>query len=125
MTLPNADRAIIRRAKLFDYLLSPAHPIGRLKARFFTNLGYSQEDWRRLEADLRSQHLSQPATPGDKTPYGQKYEIRAKLRGPSGYAPEVVSVWIIRTGDDVPRFVTAYPGGLYEVSGTRHHCSGE
>ena len=42
MTLPNSDRAVIEGAKLFDYLLSRAHPVGRFKARFFESLGYSQ-----------------------------------------------------------------------------------
>jgi hypothetical protein len=111
VTLPNADRAVIGEAKLLDYLLSRAHPVGRFKARFFTSLGYSQEEWGQLEADLRSQHLTQPATLVGTTRHGRKYEIRAILRGPSGHAVAVVSVWIIRAGEEVPRFVTAYPGG--------------
>ena len=111
MTLPNADRAVIKRAKLFDYLLSPAHPIGRFKAPFFKKLGYSQEDWRRLETDLRNQHLPQLATPVGRTAYGQKYAIRAMLKGSGGREAEVVSVWIVRDREDFPRFVTAYPGG--------------
>ena len=111
MTLPNADRAVIEGAKLFDYLLSRSHPVGRFKAKFFTSLGYFREGWERLEADLRSQHLSQPATLVATTRHGRKYEIRAMLKGPSGPAAEVLSVWIIRPGEEVPRFVTAYPGG--------------
>lgn len=92
-------------------LLSRAHPVGRFKARFFTSLGYSQKDWRRLAADLRDQHLSQFATLVATTRHGRKYEIRAMLTGPSGHAVEVVSVWIIRSGEEVPRFLPAYPGG--------------
>ena len=41
MKLPNASGAIIEPAKLRDYLLSPAHPVGRFKAPFFVALGYS------------------------------------------------------------------------------------
>ena len=111
MTLPNADRALIPEAKLFDYLLSPVHPVGKFKARIFTGLGYSQRNWQRLEADLRNQHLTQSATLVETTRHGRKYEIRAILRGPGGQAAEVVSVWIIRANDEAPRFVTAYPGG--------------
>ena len=55
--LPNASLAIIDSAKLRDYLLSPAHPVGRFKAPFFAALGYAQEQWQQLEADLRAQHL--------------------------------------------------------------------
>ena len=34
MKLPAAERAIIAQAKIQDYLLSTAHPVGRFKARF-------------------------------------------------------------------------------------------
>ena len=43
--------------------------------------------------------------------YGQKYLVRGILKGPSGRAAEVVTVWIIQSGEGVPRFVTAFPGG--------------
>ena len=46
-----------------------------------------------------------------QTPYGQKYLIRAMLLGPSGSSSAVVSVWIVLTGEEFPRFVTAYPEG--------------
>lgn len=63
MKLPNAGRAVIDPAKLRDYLLSPAHPVGRFKAPFFVALGYAQDQWPQLEADLHAQHLSQEAQP--------------------------------------------------------------
>ena len=111
MKLPNAGRATIDPTKLRDYLLSSAHPVGRFKVQFFETLGYAQDDWPRLEADLRAQHLSQDAQPATGSQYGQKYEIRAILTGVAGRSAEVVSVWIILVGEDTPRFVTAYPGG--------------
>ena len=109
MRIPNADRAIIDPVKLHGYLLSRSHPVGRFKAAFFHALGYSSEEWRQLEADLRNQHLSQDVTLEDQTPYGQKYSIRATLIGPSGSSADVVSVWVVRTREELPRFVTAYP----------------
>jgi hypothetical protein len=109
--LPNTDRAEIDSGKLRDYLLSPTHPVGRFKARFFKALGYVAAEWQTLEADLRIQHLSQRAKPGPKLAYGQSYTIRAILKGPNGQAAMVVSVWFIGVASDVPRFVTAYPGG--------------
>ena len=111
MTLPNADRAVIKRAKLVDYVLSYSHAVGRFKARFFASLGYSHENWQQFESDLRRQHLTQSATLVATTRYGRKYEIRAILKGPSGRVSEVVSVWMIRAGEEAPHFVTAYPGG--------------
>lgn len=111
MRLPNADRAVIPHEKLYGYLLSEAHPIGRFKASFFAGLGYKSETWQRFSEDLRVQHLSQDARLVASTPFGQKYEIRAILKGPLGGPTMVVSAWFVRTGTDVPRFVTAYPGG--------------
>jgi len=102
LRIPNAERAVIEPAKLHAYLLSRNHPIGRFKAAFFLALGYSSENWRQLEAALRSQHLSQDATAEAPTPYGQKYAIRATLGGPSGNSAEVVSVWVVRTGEEFP-----------------------
>jgi hypothetical protein len=64
----------------------------------------------RLEADLRPQHLSQDVTLEEQTPYGQKYSIRATLIGPSGSSADVVSVWFVRTGEEIPRLVAAYRG---------------
>ena len=107
--LPRADQAVVEPTKLHGYVLSTSHPVGRFKARFFERLGYSAEHWARFEADLRSQHLANDADELESTQYGQKYEIRAMLNGPTGQA-DVVSVWLIRHGESIPRFVTAYPG---------------
>jgi len=109
MKLPAADRAIIAPAKIRDYLLSTSHPVGRFKAPFFASLGYTISTWRRLDEDLRSLAVSGDAVLGKDSPYGQKYEIRGILRGPSGRSAEVLTVWIIRFGADVPQFVTAFP----------------
>ena len=109
MRIPNADCAVIDPVKLHGYLLSRSHPVGRFKVAFFHALGYSSGKWRQLEADLRSQHLSRNVTLETQTPYGKKYSIHAPLVGPSGSSAEVLSIWVVRTGEEFPRFVTAYP----------------
>ena len=38
-------------------------------------------------------------------------EFRGILSGPSGKEAEVVSVWIVLDGENILRFVTAFPGG--------------
>lgn len=107
----NADRALIEAAKLRGYLLSPTHPVGRFKAIFFRSLGYSVSQWRRLEADLRAHLLENETESHEDTPYGRKFTVRGTLEGPNGKRVELVAVWIMAAGEDVPRFVTAYPGG--------------
>lgn len=111
MLLPDADRTEIDPAKLREYLLSTDHPLGRFKARFFGALGFSANRWEELESALRTQHLTQDAEAGTSAAYGQKFTIRAILKGPTGESAMVVSVWFIPSGETVPRFVTAYPGG--------------
>ena len=108
--LPNPHRAVIDRDKLEKYLLSSSHPLGRFKAVFFRSLGFSGSDWRRLEAAFR-EFLHKPALPKEQTKYGRKYLICGTLEGPNGRKADVVTVWIVRQGEDMPRFVTAYPGG--------------
>jgi hypothetical protein len=112
MKLPAAERAVIEAAKIRDYLLSTSHPVGRFKTAFFTGLGYTRANWRRLEADLRDLAVTGDAQPGRTSPYGEKYEIRGILSGPSGKSAEVLTVWIILVGGDVPQFVTAFPGEM-------------
>ena len=108
MRLPNAANAVILPAKLQEYLLSPTHVTGRYKAAFFRRLGYEQDGWEILERDLRSL-LLEDAIELETTDYGEKYAVRGVLEGPNGRVADIVSVWIILAGTDVPWFVTAYP----------------
>ena len=108
--LPNCDRAFIDPSKLTDYLLSPAHPIGRFKAAVFMALGYTQDQWEVLEGDLLSMARANPAIPGQPSAYGQKYEVSGILKGPSGRSGRFVSIWLIPAGEDAPRLVTVIPG---------------
>jgi len=109
MNLPNADRAFIDPAKVRDYLLSSAHPVGRFKAAFFLSLGYTQEDWGRLRDDLLALAVTGAALPQQESDFGRKFEVTGMLKGPSGRSAEIRSVWITPNEEIAPRFVTAYP----------------
>jgi hypothetical protein len=110
MRLPAAERAYVDPAKVRDYLLSPVHPQGRFKADFFRRLGYTRPKWPRLHRDLKDAATHEGAIPAALTVFGQLFELRVMLRGPSGRAARIVTIWIIRREEDFPRFVTAYPG---------------
>ncbi len=79
MRLPNCDRAIVADAKVRDYLLSPSHPVGRFKSSFFYALGFSVNDWEILRDALLRLAGTAEATPGQESPFGQKFEIRGIL----------------------------------------------
>lgn len=111
MRLPGVDRAVVDAAKTRDYLLSDSHPVGRFKAAFFVALGYSVADWEGLATDLRGHAMNNESVATEANEYGQKYEVRGRLEGPTGRAAALVAVWIVLLGEDFPRFVTAFPGG--------------
>ena len=110
MVLPGSEHAVIDAAKLRDYLLSHEHPVGRFKAVFFERLGYEKPSWPRLQHDLLELCRTGAAVEGQTSQFGRKYEVRGTLEGPSGRRAEVVTVWVILVGEDVPRLVTAFPG---------------
>jgi hypothetical protein len=107
--LPNYERAIIPVAKTRDYLLATEHPVGRSKARFFASLGYTRNGWAALERALREQHLVAAAIVVERSKFGAKFAIIEVIKGPNGKAAKVRSIWLLRKGEEVPRFVTAYP----------------
>ncbi len=110
MKLPHAELAVIETEKIRDYLLWASHPIGRFKAPVFQAMGYRQDQWEQLAADLREQHALSEVDEVVETQHGRKYAIRANLKGPNGRTFAMQSIWIILKGEDVPRFVTTYPG---------------
>ncbi len=111
MRLPNADLAIVEDAKVRDCTSCPG-PIrlGEFKSVFFVALGFSGDQWQLLRDALLQLALTSDASPGQHSPFGLKFEIRAILRGPSGRQADVVTVWMVSNGLNFPHFVTAYPG---------------
>jgi hypothetical protein len=107
--LPNAENARIDARKLRDYALNFGHDVGQFKAAFFAQMGYTADDWQRLERDIREQHLDRPAEMGEASAYGTKYTITAPLSGPEGGSRWVTTVWIIRPGNIYADLVTIEP----------------
>lgn len=110
MKLTGVHQAIVDGAKVRDYLLLLEHPIGRFKAASFGTLGYTRDQWQRLQQELLEPGQSGTAEQGRKSAFGQKYEVRGILTGPSGGRAEIVTVWSVLNGEESPRFVTAFPG---------------
>jgi hypothetical protein len=116
MPIPGFENAVIEPAKLRDYVLSRDHPIGRYKAVVFGKLGYTKENWEDLDRDIREQILPAQFGRVDTTPFGKKYVITGVLKGPSGVVAAVVTVWIVKDGEEIPTFITIYPlKGPYDI----------
>lgn len=98
-------------AKVRDYLLSREHPIGQFKAAVFESVGYRQESWQVLQADLLAVAAFDGARLKATTEYGQLFEVPAMLQGPLQRVLPVISVWLLARGENIPRLVTVYPRG--------------
>jgi len=103
------ELAYIPREKLTRYLLAETHPVGGPKAQFFRRLGYSESNVDMLERNLLEIARTQPIQDVISSQYGVKFVIEGTLTAPVGTRVSVVTVWIIESEDDNPRFVTAYP----------------
>jgi hypothetical protein len=108
-TVPACDRATIDPAKVHRYLLSPTHPVGRSKALFFGRFGFDAGNPDALIRALLSHVRDTPVAATDTSPYGTKYRVEGPLPSPDGRNPRVGTVWMILSGESVPRFVTAFP----------------
>ena len=108
MQLPNRVLSIIAQEKLTEYVLNTRHKRGGTKARLLVQFGYTVQNWRRLEADIRH-GLYAEVDLVRPTEYGMRYEIRMMLQTPRGVPLTVRTIWQIDDGREVPRLITLYP----------------
>lgn len=109
MKLPNADKLVVEREKVADYLLNPVHPDNGGKAEFFGKLGFRRKEWETLAAALRTLAQTADVAGSAESPHGRKYVIVGQIESPDGKAAQVRTIWIMDKGLDVARLVTAYP----------------
>lgn len=107
--LPNAGIGRVDTRKLSDYLLNPAHPDNGGKAAFFLGLGFARSDVATLGSALLSLAVEGTLARRVISVHGTKFVVDGILQSPSGSEAVVRPVWIVDTGDDAPRLVTAYP----------------
>jgi hypothetical protein len=107
--LPNADKVIIEREKILDYLLNPKHRIGASKANFFIKFGFSAGKWKILAEALRIHGQTTDVIKVRETNLGPQYVVEGKLNTPDGRTPFVRSIWQMDKGAVAPRLITAYP----------------
>jgi hypothetical protein len=100
--------ATIALEKLTEYVLNTRHKRGGTKARLLAQFGYTVQNWRRLEADIRN-GLDTEVDLMRPTEYGTRYEIRMALQTPRGVLLTVRTIWQIDNEREVPRLITLYP----------------
>jgi hypothetical protein len=109
MKLPYAARARVDRRKVVEYLLSPSHPDGTSKARFFSAFGFSVDEWQVFARALRTHGRAQDVTASVESRHGTRYSVDGPLETPDGRNPRIRTVWILSKGLRSPRLITAHP----------------
>jgi hypothetical protein len=106
--MPEAAQAIVEEKKLIDYLLNNEHPIGKGKAKFFGQHGFSKEQASRMVKALCHHAKNNPVINVEENQFGKKYSVACNIQTPDERDPCILSVWIVEGGKP-PRLVTAYP----------------
>lgn len=106
--LPRGDEAILDIRKIEDYCLNASHPRGRHKARVFREaLELQRGDATWLRDVLLESAGSAEASPIAVDPWGAHWRLDATIRR-HGKSAVVRTIWIVRTGESAPRFVTCW-----------------
>jgi hypothetical protein len=111
MNLPHSKNASVEERKLRAYLLSDTHSVGKVKAKYFRELGYGEDNVDLLRDALLRIAIVDEVSESVATPFGVKYVVDGELVAPAGIVANIRTVWILEEGETNPRFVTAYPSG--------------
>jgi hypothetical protein len=105
---PYSDRAVLDIRKIEDYCLNAPHPRGRHKARVFRKaLELQRADASWLRGVLLDAARSNEARQLEADMWGSHWRIDVTVER---HARTVVvrTIWIVRTGEKMPRFVTCW-----------------
>jgi hypothetical protein len=72
-------------------------------------MGFDESNVDVLEVGLLEIAQNEDVAKTETTPYGTKYVIYGTMATPVGEFIELLTVWMIDTGQENPRFITAYP----------------
>ena len=109
MRLPDAERAVVAKEKITEYLLSFTSLEGASKARFFYSFGFRTEQWEVFAEALRELCSQYEVVEISEEEFGIQHVIIGRIVTPDGRNPLIKTVWQFDHGADFPRFVTAYP----------------
>lgn len=108
MLLPNANKAIIKKEKITDYVLNFEHFEGKNKARVFLSvLGLRKENSDYLIAAIRDAILINQAVKLSESAFGIKYTVDFNLLFENKKA-RVRTGWIVEYKNNTPRLITCY-----------------
>ena len=111
VSMPNHQKAITPVEKFVDYSLDYNNPNARGKAEAYEKaLGYTKDNAYGLIKQISDAVTSGSVSPIEvtKTEFGSKYKFRIPVIGVNGQLRNVIAVYQIDKGTDIPRMITNY-----------------
>jgi hypothetical protein len=109
MELPSRPLAYVPEAKITRYLLDLDHPKGKGNAGAFRGRGYDDNNVEVFIQDLIALAHTASVINVIPSPHGMKYVVDGEIYTPDGRPMNVHTIWMIDTGQDAPRLISAYP----------------
>lgn len=109
--MPNYDKSRTPKEKFTNYSLDYNNPNARGKAEAYERgLGFTKQNADKLIAQIHNAVTSGTAHPFEfsVSAYGVKYKYRIPVTGENGKTKNVIAVYQIDNGDDIPRLITNY-----------------
>lgn len=108
LKLPNVEKAILPEPKFTKYLFDENSEKGYPKGRAFADrLGYSLDNWKKLQEALKRGAMEYPAEYVDNNGYGDRYVQKMVLYGEKGTPANVVVAWLKKV-DGTTTLTSAY-----------------
>ena len=109
MKMLNCENATVNNSKVDNYLLDENHEQGGSKAKFFKLFGFTDKDSSVLKKSLLEHARERNVDSIQDNNHGRKYILECELNSPDKRNPCVRSIWIIKKGESIPKFITAIP----------------
>lgn len=110
-SLPNPHLLRVDASKVRNYLLNLNHAEGQGKAKFFTAVGFSEENVDQFVDALRVHAAHNKIADVIAHAYGVKTVIDCFMPTPSGKPYCIRSVWNDHGDGEPPKLITAHPLG--------------
>lgn len=111
VSMPNHQQAVTPPEKFIEYSLDYDNPNSRGKAEAYEKaLGFNKSNAdmliEQIDSDVRNESVSPIEI--SETEYGTKYKYRIPVKGANGQIKNVIAVYQIDKGTDIPRMITNY-----------------
>ena len=113
-TMPNSDKAITAKEKFMNYSLDYNNPnaVGKAEA-YERGLGFNKSNAESLISQIDAAVKSGTNSPIEiiSSGFGTKYKFRIPVKGINGMIKNVIAVYQIDAGSEIPRLITNFLEG--------------